>query len=142
VASERHAQAEARIQAAMEQLLGGDIPEGLRCDIKSLSTLSGVPRATLYRTYPHLKQEFEQRLGRLREARGEPDPRIAQIDRLKEEVAQLRERISRMNQKVAESEEFQATALSRLAAQHEEITSLRRQLKEATAGGLRVMPSR
>jgi chromosome segregation ATPase len=142
VASEHHAQAEARIQAAMDQLLGGDIPEGLRCDIKSLSTLSGIPRATLYRTYPHLKQEFEQRMGRLREARGEPDPRIAQIDRLKEEVAQLRERISRMNQRVAEIEEFRATALSRLAAQHEEITSLRRQLKEATAGGLRVMPSR
>ncbi|MET8538533.1 hypothetical protein ABZV67_44405 [Streptomyces sp. NPDC005065] len=74
MASERHAQAEARIRAAMEQLLGGDIPEGLRCDIKSLSILSRVPRATLYRTYPHLKQEFEQRLGRVRETGGEPDP--------------------------------------------------------------------
>lgn len=142
MASERHAQAEARIRAAMERLLGGDIPEGLRCDIKSLSTLSGVPRATLYRTYPHLKQEFEQRLDRVREARGEPDPRIAQIDRLKEEVAQLRGRVSRMTQELAEKEEFRATALSRLAAQHEEILSLRRQLQDATARGLRVAPSR
>ncbi|MCX5527507.1 hypothetical protein OG342_32420 [Streptomyces bobili] len=126
----------------MEQLLGGDIPEGLRCDIKSLSTLSGVSRATLYRTYPHLKQEFEQRLGRLRKARGEPDPRIAQIDRLKEEVAQLRRRVSQMNQELAVREEFRATALSRLAAQHEEIISLRRQLQDVTTRGLRVAPSR
>ncbi|MGW0081662.1 hypothetical protein [Streptomyces sp. NPDC003393] len=141
MASERHAQAEARIQAAMEQLLSGDIPEGLRCDIKSLSTLSGIPRATLYRTYPHLKREFEQRLGRLREASGEPDPRVAQISRLKEEVVQLRERISRMNQDLAERDEFRATAMSRLAAQHEEIISLRRQLSESTAGDLRVLRS-
>ncbi|MFF7262036.1 hypothetical protein ACFZCL_17365 [Streptomyces sp. NPDC008159] len=126
----------------MEQLLGGDIPEGLRCDIKSLSTLSGVPRATLYRTYPHLKQEFEQRLGRLRKARGEPDPRIAQIDRLQEEVAQLRRRVSQMNHELAAREEFRATALSRLAAQHEEIISLRRQLQDVTTRGLRVAPSR
>ncbi|MFF7240719.1 hypothetical protein [Streptomyces collinus] len=124
----------------MKQLLSGDIPEGLRCDVKSLSTLSGVPRATLYRTYPHLKQEFEQQLGRVREARGEPDPRIAQIDRLKEEAAQLRKRISRMNQELAEGENFRTTALSRLAAQHEEILLLRRQLKEASPEGLRIVP--
>ncbi|WP_329370979.1 hypothetical protein [Streptomyces sp. NBC_01483] len=142
MASERHAQAEARIQAAMEQLLGGDIPEGLRCDIKSLSTLSGVPRATLYRTYPHLKQEFEQRLGRVRETGGEPDPRITQVDRLKGEVARLRGRIARMNQELTEAEAFRTTALSRLAAQHEEIVSLRRELSDATAGGLRMVPPR
>lgn len=142
MASERHAQAEARIRAAMEQLLGGDIPEGLRCDIKSLSTLSRVPRATLYRTYPHLKQEFEQRLGRVRETGGEPDPRIVQIDRLKEEVARLRGRIAGMSQELSEAEDLRTTALSRLAAQHEEIVLLRRELSDTTAGGLRMVPPR
>ena len=57
-AEERHTETEGRIRAAMVQLLGGDIPEGLKCDVKSLCTLSGVPRATLYRSYPHLKAEF------------------------------------------------------------------------------------
>ena len=49
-AEERHTETEGRIRAAMAQLLGGDIPEGLKCDVKSLCTLSGVPRATLYRS--------------------------------------------------------------------------------------------
>ncbi|MFE4957051.1 hypothetical protein ACFRCW_23895 [Streptomyces sp. NPDC056653] len=141
MASERHAQAEARIRVAMEQLLGGNIPEGLRCDIKSLSILSRVPRATLYRTYPHLKQEFEQRLGRVRETGGEPDPRV-QIDRLTEDVARLRGRIARMSQELSEAEDFRTTALSRLAAQHEEIVSLRRELSDTTARGLRMVPPR
>lgn len=39
----------------MAQLLGVDIPEGLKCDVKSLCTLSEVPRATLYRSYPHIR---------------------------------------------------------------------------------------
>jgi hypothetical protein len=46
---ERQADAEVRIRAVIQQLLAGDIPEGLKCDVKSLCTLSGVPRATLYR---------------------------------------------------------------------------------------------
>ncbi|GAA3800856.1 hypothetical protein GCM10022206_44960 [Streptomyces chiangmaiensis] len=77
----------------------------------------------------------------MRETRGEPDPRIAQFDRLKEEVVQLRERISRMNQELADRDEFRAMALSRPAAQHEEIISPGRQLHEAARGGLRVAPS-
>ena len=50
-AEERHTETEVRIRAAMARLLGGDIPEGLKCDVKSLCALSGVPRATLYRSY-------------------------------------------------------------------------------------------
>jgi len=59
-AEERHTETEGRIRAAMAQLLGGDIPDGLKCDVKSLCALSGVPRATLYRSYPHIKAEFER----------------------------------------------------------------------------------
>jgi hypothetical protein len=50
MAPENRTETEVKIRAAMQQLLGGNAPDGLKCDIKSLSRLSGVPRATLYRT--------------------------------------------------------------------------------------------
>ncbi|MCY0925080.1 hypothetical protein OTB20_02445 [Streptomyces sp. H27-H1] len=135
--NDRHANAESRLKAAMDQLLAGDIPEGLRCDIKSLSILAAVPRATLYRTYPHIKEEFENRMGRARGATGEPDPRLAQIDRLKAEVSSLKGRLSRMKE---EASEFKALALSRLAEQHDEIQRLRAALQDR--GNIRPLPVR
>ncbi len=96
-----------------------------------------MPRATLYRTYPHLKAEFDQHLGRLREAGTEPDPHVAQVERLKGEVVALRDRLSRANAATAELEAFRDTALSRLAAQHEEITALRRDRAAIRASPLR-----
>ena len=80
-AEERHTETEGRIRAAMAQLLGGDIPEGLKCDVKSLCTLSGVPRATLYRSYPHVKAEFERARSDAQTAGHQPDPRLASSDR-------------------------------------------------------------
>lgn len=93
----RQAEPEARIRNAMRQLLAGPVPDGLKCDVKSLCTLAGVPRATLYRTYPHLKTEFDRQRQAAQEAGQQPDPRLAQIERLKAEVATLRERLSRKN---------------------------------------------
>ncbi|MFI1735298.1 hypothetical protein ACH40E_40015 [Streptomyces acidicola] len=121
-------ESEARIRSAMQQLLVGPVPDGLKCDVKSLCTLAGVPRATLYRTYPHLKAEFDRQRQAAQEAGQQPDPRLAQIERLKAEVATLRERLSKKNAEVDALKEFQATALFRLAAQHAEITGLRQQL--------------
>lgn len=112
----------------MQQLLGGDIPEGLKCDVKSLCILSGVPRATLYRSYPHVKKEFELARSDEQTAGRQPDQRLAQIEHLKTEVADLHARLGRINDQVAELQTFKATALSRIAAQHDEITSLRREL--------------
>jgi hypothetical protein len=63
MSNERQAETEAKLQAAMQQLLAGDIPNGLKCDVKSLCTLSGVPRATLYRAFPHVKAELEEKWG-------------------------------------------------------------------------------
>lgn len=123
----------------MSQLLLGSPPDGLKRDVKSLCALAGVPRATLYRTYPHLKAEFDQGLGRLRDTGDEPDARLAQIERLRTEVAALHQRLSRATTTIAELESFRATALSRLAAQHDEITRLRRDLDQADAGQLRVI---
>lgn len=110
----------------MRQLLAGPVPEGLKCDVKSLCILAGVPRATLYRTYPHLKANFDRQRTAAQEAGQQPDPRFAQIERLKAEVSTLRERLSRKNAEFDALKEFQAIALSRLAAQHDEIVKLRR----------------
>ena len=137
----REDQAEARIRAAMNQLLAGTIPEGLKCDIKSLCTLSGVPRATLYRTYPHLKAEFEHHRDDARAAGHQPDPRLAQIARLKNEVAELRARLGRMNADLMASGAFRAQALSRLTAQHDEITALRKELESTNDAKVRRLPA-
>lgn len=138
--NDRHSSAESRLKAAMDQLMAGDIPEGLRCDIKSLSILAAVPRATLYRTYPHVKEEFESRLGRTREATGEPDPRVAQIERLKAEVSSLKGRLSEMKQEAAEAAAFKTLVLSRLAEQHDEIQRLRAALEDG--GNVRMLAGR
>ncbi|MHB1474948.1 MAG: hypothetical protein ACYCV4_15275 [Dermatophilaceae bacterium] len=138
----REDQAEARIRAAMNQLFAGTIPEGLKCDIKSLCTLSGVPRATLYRTYPHLKTEFEDHRDGARTAGHQPDPRLAQIARLKNEVAELRARFGRMNADLMASGTFRAQALSRLTAQHDEITALRKELESTNDAKVRTLPAR
>ncbi|GAA1345709.1 hypothetical protein GCM10009647_090270 [Streptomyces sanglieri] len=135
-------EAEDRVRAAMQQLLAGPVPEGLKCDVKSLCTLAGVPRATLYRTYPHLKAEFDRQRTTAREAGQQPDPRLAQIERLKAEVATLRERLSRKNAQLDALKQLQAEALSRLAAQHDVITALRRDLQATQDTNVRLLPNR
>jgi chromosome segregation ATPase len=120
----------------MQQLLTGPVPEGMKCDVKSLCRLSGVPRATLYRTYPHLKAEFEQRRGVEREAGRQPDARQAQIDRLQTENTRLRAHLASKDAELNELKRFRAEALSRLVAQHDEITTLRR--RHPTPGGAQI----
>jgi predicted nuclease with TOPRIM domain len=132
-------QAEARIRAAMNLLLTATIPEGLKCDIKSLCTLAGVPRATLYRTYPHLKAEFEHHRDGARASGHQPDPRLAQIERLKSEVNEVRARLARVNADLTKSEAFRAQALSRLTAQHDEISALCKELESATDTKVRTL---
>ena len=144
-AEERHTETEVRIRAAMARLLGGDIPEGLKCDVKSLCALSGVPRATLYRSYPHIKVEFEHARSDAHTAGHHPDPRLAQIERLKTEIIDLHKRLDRGNAELAELAElrtFRAEALSRLTAQHDEVTSLRRELATAATATVRGLTSR
>jgi hypothetical protein len=123
---EAPAATETRVRAAIGQLLAGPIPDGLKCDVKSLCVLSGVPRATLYRTYPHLKAEFERRRGAEQEAGHQPDPRLAQIERLQTENVKLHERLTSKDTELAALQQFRSEALSRLAVQDDEITNLRR----------------
>ncbi len=118
-------QTEARIRAAMDRLLSGDIPPGGRCDVKTLASAARISRAALYRTYLHLKVEFDQRMNRLRDNNQQPDPRDAQITRLKTENVHLRARLSELTQEVVELKANQTGAISQLVAQHEELLRLR-----------------
>ncbi|MYV94249.1 hypothetical protein [Streptomyces sp. SID1034] len=127
---------EYRIRAAIDRLLRGEIPPGGKCDIKTLASQAAVDRTAFYgtRPYAHLRVEFERRLNVMREAGEIPDPREAQISRLKAENTKLRERLAQSEQTVDGLTDFRTQALAQLAAQHEEIVRLR----EIAAGTTRV----
>ena len=116
----------------MDRLLGGAIPTGGRCDITTLASQAGVDRTAFYgtRPYAHLRTEFETRLAQATRADQPPDPRDAQIGRLKSEVAMLCQRLAEHDQTIAELSDFKTRALCHLAAQHDEITQLRLTLAE------------
>ena len=126
---------EQRIRDVIDQLLGGDIPAGGRCDITTLARQAGVSRATLYRTYPHLKEQFEHDMAAAAAAGGHPDPRDAQIARLKAQNAALKTRCAGQDQAITALQDQRALALSRLAAQYDEIQRLRAAAGAAGAVG-------
>ncbi|MCX4591711.1 hypothetical protein OG819_18810 [Streptomyces sp. NBC_01549] len=141
---------EAAIRAAMEQILSGNLPPGGKADLKTLAALAGVTRTGFYPkknrdgtprpgAYQHLAEEFERRLKQLQDAGEIVDPRVAQIERLKTHNAELKERLTKRDAKIEELTEFQALAISRLAAQHDEIERLRKQL--AVGGNVRSLPA-
>ena len=126
---------EAKIRAAMARILDGDIPPGGKCDIKTLAGTAGVDRTAFYgtRPYAHLRTEFEQRLEQLRNAGEQHDPRDAQVARLKDEITRLKERLAQSDATTSELAGFRDQALARLAAQHHEITRLRREARMAAS---------
>ncbi|MGW3739827.1 hypothetical protein ACWD62_04255 [Streptomyces sp. NPDC005146] len=141
---------EVAIRAAMDRLLAGDLPPGGKCDLKTLAAEAGVSRTAFYPKkdragsarpgpYQHLAAEFERRLRALQQASEVVDPRVTQIERLKSQVAELKQRVARRNAELAELAAFKPLALSRLAAQHDEITRLRGQAENA--GNVRRLPA-
>jgi chromosome segregation ATPase len=124
VSDEQHRHTEQRIRAATDALLRGELPPGGKCDISTLAQQAGISRATLYRSYPHLKAEFEDRLTRLHAAGQTPDPRENQIANLKTHAAELKQRIASQDTALSDLEEFRTRAISQLAAQHDEINRL------------------
>jgi hypothetical protein len=131
---------ENRIRAAMDRLLRGEIPPGGRCDIKTLATEAGVDRTALYgnRPYAHLRAEFERRLQTHQETGDHPDPRDAQITRLKNQATALKQRLAQSANTIDDLTDFRAQALAQLAAQHDEITRLRRLTNQS--GRVRRLP--
>ena len=125
VSDEQRRGAEQRIRAAVGALLRGELPAGGKCDITTLAQQAGISRAALYRSYPHLKVEFEQQLARQRTDGQAPDPRDSQITRLKTENAELRQRILQKDTGLSDLQQFKTLATSRLPAQHDEIHRLR-----------------
>lgn len=119
---------EARIRAAIDRLLRADLPAGGRCDVKTLAAEAGVTRSALYTTYQHLKDEFEQRRQHLHDAGTVVDPRDAQIERLTEQVRRLTEQLAAARHAAQQHTAFKTMAVSRLAAQHDELEHLRQQL--------------
>lgn len=139
ISEQQRRQTEDRIRAAADRLLGGHLPPGGRCDVQTLARDAGVSRAALYSSYRHLKDEFERRREQLRSAGQITDPRDAQIERLRAQIAQLTNRVADQDQQITELTAFRTEALSRLAAQHDEILRLRGQ--PAPAGQLRSLPT-
>ncbi|MGW9120454.1 hypothetical protein ACWGRV_28235 [Streptomyces sp. NPDC055663] len=134
----------------MERILKGDLPPGGRADLKTLAALAGVTRTGFYSkknrdgtarpgAYQHLAEEFEHRLSELRHAGEIVDPRIAQIERLKTQNAELKERVVTRDEQIAQLAEFRTLAISRLAAQHDEIERLHRQVTDS--GIVRQLPA-
>jgi hypothetical protein len=118
---------ENRIRAAMDRLLRGEVPPGGNCDIKTLAREAGIDRTGFYgpQPYAHLRAEFEDRLQHLQQAGQTPDPKAAQIDRMKTDISKLKDRLAQADQKITDLAGFRSQALARLAAQHEEIIRLR-----------------
>lgn len=118
-------QVEDRIRAAIHTLLSDEIPTGMNRDITSLCALAGVPRATMYRTYPHLKAIFEEQRSHLQDRVHSTNTDGETHRKMRAEKDRLQLNLAKMTNKVQELEQFKSTALSRLAAQHEEILRLR-----------------
>jgi len=117
---------------ALLAITARDVAASSDLHLKTLAAEAGVTRTGFYPkgqrpgTYQHLAEEFERRLAALRATGGIPDPRDAQIARLRTEVEELRGRVALRDALVAELTSFKNLALSRLAAQHAELERLRR----------------
>lgn len=135
---------EEAVRAAMDRMLRGELPPGGQLDLKTLAGEAGVSRTAFYAKgdrpgpYQHLAHEFERRVAALRDAGTVPDPREAQIERLKTAEADLRRRLKEREDEIAKLKEFKEQALSQIAAQYTEIQRLRR----TTSGNVHELPHR
>lgn len=141
ISAEQRRRTEQQIRTAADALLRGELPPDGKCDVSTLARRAGVSRAALYRTYPHLKEEFERRLAALQAGGNSPDPRDAQISRLKTINNDLKQKLTSRDAALRDLERFKALAISRLAAQHEEISRLRQAIP-ANSGNLRSITRR
>ncbi|MEV1068415.1 hypothetical protein [Streptomyces sp. NPDC050263] len=150
ISDETRRKNEAAIRQVMNRLLAGEVPEGSKCDIKALANQAGVARTGFYPKknrdgsprpgpYQHLAEEFERRLAGLRETGVIPDPRAAQIERLKEQVSGLKERLAALDAQIDGLADFRERALSQIAAQRMEIERLRDVL--AAPSNVRALPN-
>ncbi|GAB2719053.1 hypothetical protein GCM10027072_10140 [Streptomyces bullii] len=123
----------------MGRLLRGELPPGGKCDLKTLAAESGVTLTGFYPKknrdgnprpgpYQHLAEGFERRLAVLQQAGEIVDPRAGQIERLQAQVAELKDRVTKRDEALAELTAFKTLAVSQIAAQHDETQRLREQV--------------
>ncbi|WP_051795699.1 hypothetical protein [Streptomyces sp. NRRL S-87] len=129
-------QIERRIREAIERLLAGKIPPGGACDVKTLAREAGISRASLYRPWGHLKDEFEKR----RAAGQKPYPREARITRLRDLNQRLTGRLARTHTELTQLKEGQRVLLSVMAAKDDELQRLRRELSTLSCTSLAPVP--
>ena len=127
ISAAQRVQNENRIRAAMDRLLRGEIPPGGGCDIKpSLRRpASTAPPSTATAPTHTYALNSKTDSGNCSTPTKTPDPKTAQIERLKAEIDKLRSRMAHANSTIEELTDFRTQALARLAAQHEEIQRLR-----------------
>ncbi|MEU4147111.1 hypothetical protein [Streptomyces parvulus] len=133
-------QIERRIRAAIDRLLAGQIPPGGACDVKTLACEAGISRASLYRTWGHLKDEFEKRRAAAWAAGQRPDPREARIARLRDLNQRLTGKLARTHTELTLLKERHRLLLSVLAAKDDELERLRREL--SSFSGTHAVPAR
>jgi AcrR family transcriptional regulator len=121
-------QIERRIRAAIDRLLAGQIPTDGACDVKTLAREAGISRASLYRTWGHLKDEFEKRRAAAWSAGQHPDPREARITRLRDLNQRLTGKLAHIYTELNQLKERHRLLLSVLAAKDDELQRLRHQL--------------
>ncbi|MEK8141738.1 hypothetical protein NKH18_01200 [Streptomyces sp. M10(2022)] len=111
-------------------------PAGGACDVKTLAREAGVSRAALYRTWGHLKDEFEKRRAATWAAGQQPDPREARIARLRDQNQRLTHKLARTHTEFSKLKERHQLALSVLAAKEDELQRLRRELSTFSRTGI------
>jgi hypothetical protein len=109
---------------------------GLRCLVGAVHGSRWLPRD------PHLKAEFDQQRDTAQDNEQRTDPRLARIDRCKSEITDLRTRLADRDREITDLKRFRDTAVSRLAAQYDDITALRTRLRAADRSKIRSLPSR
>ncbi|MFF9556405.1 hypothetical protein ACF1DY_11365 [Streptomyces albus] len=125
---EQRDQSERRIRAAIDRLLAGQIPPGGACDVKTLAREAGISRASLYRTWDHLKDEFEKRRSAAWASGQQPDPREPRIARLRDLNQRLTGKLAHTHTELTQLRERHRLLLSVLAAKDDEVQRLRREL--------------
>ncbi|MFI5831442.1 hypothetical protein ACIA6C_30020 [Streptomyces sp. NPDC051578] len=140
VSHQQRDQTERRIRAAIDRLLAGQIPPGGACDVKTLAREAGISRASFYRTWGHLKDEFEKRRAAAWAAGQQPDPREARITRLQDLNQRLTGKLARTHTELTQLKERQRLLLSVLAAKDDELQRLRRELSTLSCTSLAPVP--
>ncbi|MCH0542026.1 hypothetical protein I3F58_21180 [Streptomyces sp. MUM 203J] len=121
-------QTERRVRAAIDRLPAGQLPPGGACDVKTLASEAGISRASRFRTWGHLKDEFEKRRAAAWADGQQPDPREARISRLRDLDQRSTGRLARPHIEFNQLKEHHHLLLSVLTAKDDELQRLRREL--------------